>query len=112
MKSHGTSMARSRSPPSRGWRAIAARCTVRLKTAFASSPITPFPPASNEIPWTFNAWSRSPPTRGMKDIVCPMYDQAYSALIEDLDQRGLLGDTMVANLSEFGRTPKVNPAGG
>jgi uncharacterized protein (DUF1501 family) len=48
----------------------------------------------------------------MKDIVCPMYDQAYSALIEDLDQRGLLGDTLVANLAEFGRTPKVNPAGG
>ena len=41
-----------------------------------------------------------------------MYDQAYSALIEDLSQRGLLGDTLVANLAEFGRTPKVNPAGG
>ena len=48
----------------------------------------------------------------MKDQVAPMYDQAYSALIEDLDQRGMLGDTMVTTLSEFGRTPKVNPAGG
>ncbi|HCS52661.1 MAG TPA: DUF1501 domain-containing protein, partial [Planctomycetaceae bacterium] len=27
-------------------------------------------------------------------------------------ERGLLGDTMVCNLSEFGRTPRVNPAGG
>jgi uncharacterized protein (DUF1501 family) len=39
-------------------------------------------------------------------------DQAYTALIEDLEERGLLRDTLVANLSEFGRTPKVNPAGG
>jgi len=49
---------------------------------------------------------------GMKNIVCPLYDQAYSALIEDLQQRGMLKKTMVAALSEFGRTPKVNPAGG
>jgi hypothetical protein len=49
---------------------------------------------------------------GMKNVVCPMYDQAYSALIEDLHQRGLLDTTLVTGLSEFGRTPKVNPAGG
>ena len=49
---------------------------------------------------------------GLKNVVCPLYDQAYSALIEDLKQRGLLANTMVAALSEFGRTPKVNPAGG
>ena len=48
----------------------------------------------------------------MKNIVCPMYDQGYSALIADLHDRGLLDDTLVAGLSEFGRTPKVNPAGG
>ena len=41
-----------------------------------------------------------------------MYDQAYAALITDLVDRGLLGDTLVANLAEFGRTPRVNPAGG
>ena len=41
-----------------------------------------------------------------------MYDQGYSALIEDLAQRGMLDNTMVCNLAEFGRTPKVNPAGG
>ncbi len=33
-------------------------------------------------------------------------------LIEDLFARGMLDDTMVCNLAEFGRTPKVNPAGG
>ncbi len=41
-----------------------------------------------------------------------MYDQGYSALLEDLFQRGLLDKTMVACLSEFGRTPKINSAGG
>ncbi len=48
----------------------------------------------------------------MQTEVAPMYDQAYSALLEDLDQRGMLDDTLVTGLCEFGRTPKVNPAGG
>ncbi|MEP6755037.1 MAG: DUF1501 domain-containing protein [Chthonomonadales bacterium] len=35
-------------------------------------------------------------------------DQAFSTLIEDLDQRGLLEDTLVCFVTEFGRTPKIN----
>jgi len=66
----------------------------------------------DEITWDIHGSKPFTSIEGMKDIVCPMYDQAYSALIEDLHQRGLLGNTLVANLSEFGRTPKVNPAGG
>ncbi len=42
----------------------------------------------------------------------PRWDQAYSALIEDLDQRGLLDSTMVLAWGEFGRTPKVNSQAG
>jgi hypothetical protein len=42
----------------------------------------------------------------------PRFDRAYSALIEDLDQRGLLGSTLVIAWGEFGRTPKVNPDAG
>jgi uncharacterized protein (DUF1501 family) len=38
----------------------------------------------------------------------PRFDQAYSALIEDLEQRGLLDSTMVIAWGEFGRTPRVN----
>jgi hypothetical protein len=38
----------------------------------------------------------------------PRFDRAYSALIEDLDQRGLLSSTLVVAWGEFGRTPKVN----
>jgi hypothetical protein len=66
----------------------------------------------DEITWDIHGSKPFTSIEGMRDIVCPMYDQAYSALIEDLDQRGMLNDTLVANLSEFGRTPKVNPAGG
>jgi hypothetical protein len=38
----------------------------------------------------------------------PRFDQAYSALIEDLEQRGLLESTLVVAWGEFGRTPRVN----
>lgn len=66
----------------------------------------------DEITWDIHGSKPFTSIEGMKTIVAPMYDQAYSALIEDLHQRGLLGDTLVTGLSEFGRTPKVNPAGG
>jgi len=38
----------------------------------------------------------------------PPSDQAVSALIEDLDARGLLDSTLVITLAEFGRTPRIN----
>lgn len=66
----------------------------------------------NEVTWDIHGTAPFTSIEGMKNIVAPMYDQAYSALIEDLVQRGLLGDTLVCNVAEFGRTPRVNPAGG
>lgn len=42
----------------------------------------------------------------------PKLDQAYSALLGDLDDRGLLDSTLVVLMGEFGRTPKLNPQGG
>jgi hypothetical protein len=42
----------------------------------------------------------------------PPSDQALSALIEDLDARGLLDTTLVVALSEFGRTPRINKSAG
>src|ERR1700745_1328453 len=44
--------------------------------------------------------------------VAQNFDQAFSALLEDLKNRGLLENTVVAAVGEFGRTPKINPAGG
>ncbi len=66
----------------------------------------------DEITWDIHGTKPFTSVEGMKNIVAPMYDQGYSALIEDLAQRGMLDDTLVCNLAEFGRTPKVNPAGG
>jgi hypothetical protein len=48
----------------------------------------------------------------VEDVLCPMFDVGFTALIEDLDQRGLLEETLVIALGEFGRTPKINGAGG
>jgi uncharacterized protein (DUF1501 family) len=66
----------------------------------------------DEISWDIHGSKPFTSIEGMKDIVAPMYDQGYSALLEDLFQRGMLDTTMVACLAEFGRTPKINPAGG
>jgi uncharacterized protein (DUF1501 family) len=45
-------------------------------------------------------------TERMKGKSGPMLDQGLSALFEDLDQRGLLGETLVVALGEFGRSPE------
>ncbi len=42
----------------------------------------------------------------------PALDRAYSALLTDLHERGLLESTLVVLMGEFGRTPKLNAAGG
>jgi uncharacterized protein (DUF1501 family) len=48
----------------------------------------------------------------MEQMLLPEFDRAYSALLTDLDQRGLLKNTLVIAMAEFGRTPKVNFLGG
>jgi hypothetical protein len=48
----------------------------------------------------------------LKNILLPPMDQAFSALLEDLAQRGRLDETLVVCLAEFGRTPKFTPHGG
>jgi hypothetical protein len=51
-------------------------------------------------------------TDALKTFLMPIMDQAYSALLEDMTARGLLDDTLVVLMGEFGRTPKLNGAGG
>lgn len=48
----------------------------------------------------------------LKNRLLPSLDKAYSALLEDLSQRGLLETTLVICAGEFGRTPGVNGAAG
>jgi hypothetical protein len=47
-----------------------------------------------------------------RETLCPMFDRAYSALLEDLHGRGLLETTLVVATGEFGRTPRLNGRGG
>jgi len=51
-------------------------------------------------------------TERLKQALMPPMDLAYSALLEDLHQRGMLDDTLVVWIGEFGRTPKLNSRGG
>jgi hypothetical protein len=48
----------------------------------------------------------------LRDTHLPSLDQTYSALMEDLDQRGLLDETLVVMMGEMGRTPNINDKGG
>lgn len=48
----------------------------------------------------------------LKNVLCPQFDTAYSALLDDLEDRGLLDETLVVVMGEFGRTPTINSAGG
>jgi hypothetical protein len=49
----------------------------------------------------------------LKEKYCiPPLDRAYAALLEDLKDRGLLDETLVAMVGEFGRTPKINATQG
>lgn len=45
-------------------------------------------------------------------IMMPSLDRSAAALIEDLDERGLLNETLVCFVSEMGRTPRINQWGG
>jgi hypothetical protein len=44
----------------------------------------------------------------LKDTLMPRADQAFSALVEDLHSRGLLDETLVVWMGEFGRTPRIS----
>jgi hypothetical protein len=46
------------------------------------------------------------------NTIFPVFDQAFSALLEDLGQRGLLDSTLVLAIGEFGRTPHINHSAG
>lgn len=50
----------------------------------------------------------------LRNYLLPVFDQSYSALISDLDDHGLLDETLVICTSEHGRTPQIDskPAGG
>ncbi len=66
----------------------------------------------DEITWDIHGSKPFTDIAEMARLVAPNFDRAYSTLLEDLKDRGLLETTVVAAMGEFGRTPKINPAGG
>src|SRR5262249_33029037 len=58
------------------------------------------------------SWDSHRNADDVKQHLLPGFDQAAAALLDDLDQRGLLKETLVLGLGEMGRTPTVNRTGG
>ncbi len=50
--------------------------------------------------------------KSLKERKLPVLDRGYSALLQDLHDRGLLDNTLVVWFGDFGRTPKINPSAG
>jgi hypothetical protein len=61
---------------------------------------------------TFGGWDMHAGIAKGMERQLPTFDQAYAALITDLDRRGMLDKTLVMVSSEFGRTPKINKDAG
>lgn len=69
------------------------------------------------VPWVFKQSEQNFDTHSknftkMRDFLLPPVDRAFTALLEDLTQRGLLDETLIAWTGEFGRTPRINGGAG
>jgi len=66
-----------------------------------------WPAVANGDP-TKDAWDTHAANFGpLRNLHCPKLDSGMSALLEDMDQRGLLKDTLVLAIGEFGRSPRL-----
>jgi uncharacterized protein (DUF1501 family) len=66
-----------------------------------------WPAVANGDP-TVDAWDTHAANFGpLRNLHCPKLDSGLSALLEDLDERGLLKETLVVALGEFGRSPRL-----
>jgi uncharacterized protein (DUF1501 family) len=61
---------------------------------------------------TYGGWDMHAGIANNMQRQLPKFDQAYAALINDLDRRGMLDKTLVMVSSEFGRSPKINKDAG
>jgi uncharacterized protein (DUF1501 family) len=74
--------------------------------------INMFETVFDELTWDIHGSRPFTDINEMSKIIAPNFDNAYATLLEDLAERGLLSNTIVVATGEFGRTPKINPAGG
>jgi uncharacterized protein (DUF1501 family) len=68
----------------------------------------------DQVTWDCHADRRFLPATldDYRRSLCPTFDRTFSALIDDLNERGLLDSTLVIAAGEFGRTPRLNSKGG
>jgi len=92
-----------------GQSCLAARRLVEAGARFVSVFWDPFGPHGASV---WDTHSNHFPR--LRNYLLPVFDQSYSALITDLDDRGLLDETLVLCTSEHGRTPQIDsgPKGG
>jgi hypothetical protein len=93
-----------------GMSCLLARRLIEADVRFVT--VNMFETVFNEITWDIHGSAPFSPIQAYRDLLGPMFDNAYASLLEDLASRGLLDSTMVVAMGEFGRTPKINPAGG
>lgn len=87
-----------------GQGALLARRLVEAGTRFVQ---LNWPAVANGNP-EVDAWDTHAANFGpLKNLHCPVLDKALSALLEDLAQKGLLSETMVVAVGEFGRSPRL-----
>ncbi len=87
-----------------GQSALIARRLIQAGTRFVQ---VNWPSVANGDPNT-TAWDTHAANFGpLKNLHCPKLDSALSALLEDLSQRGMLQDTLVLAIGEFGRSPRL-----
>jgi len=89
---------------------LLARRLIEAGTRFVT--VNMFQTVFDEITWDIHGSKPFSPIGSYGGSVGPMFDMAYSSLLQDLAGRGLLESTMVVATGEFGRTPRINAAGG
>jgi hypothetical protein len=62
--------------------------------------------------WDTHGFNNKPMYPILKNYLLPITDQAVPTLLEDLDERGLLDETLVVWVGEFGRSPRINSMAG
>jgi hypothetical protein len=67
---------------------------------------------SNSGGWDTHGFNGKPMYPILKNYLIPITDQVVPALLEDLDSRGLLDETLVVWMGEFGRSPRINDQAG
>ncbi len=94
-----------------------ARCLEAVRLIQAGTrmvTINMFPSLYDTISWDCHANEAHLPTNlnDYRNTVCPLFDRAITAMLDDLATSGLLQRTLVVCAGEFGRSPKLNPRGG